>query len=242
MKTFGDSFSRDDLKPSRRAVMIYGAAGVISAAVNPVSPILAAVSSGTVSGTVYEDRSGGVRRQPSDPGIAGVLVSNGRDVVKTDAAGRYSLPVDDESIIFVIKPTGYALPVDDEMLPRFYYIHQPAGSPQSLNLRYRGIDPTGPLPDSVDFALKKADEPQKFDVIVFTDPQPESEVEVNFIRDDVVNSLIGNATAAFGMTTGDIMFDDLSLYPRLNRIVGQIGLPWYNIGGNHDLNYAAPSA
>ena len=128
------------------------------------------------------------------------------------------------------------------MLPRFYYIHQPAGSPQSLNLRYRGIDPTGPLPDSVDFALKKADEPQKFDVIVFTDPQPESEVEVNFIRDDVVNSLIGNATAAFGMTTGDIMFDDLSLYPRLNRIVGQIGLPWYNIGGNHDLNYEAPSA
>jgi len=242
MKTFGDSFSRDDLKPSRRAVMKYGAAGVISAAVNPVSPILAAVSSGTVSGTVYEDRSGGVRRQPSDPGIAGVLVSNGRDVVKTDAAGRYSLPVDDESIIFVIKPTGYALPVDDEMLPRFYYIHQPAGSPQSLNLRYRGIDPTGPLPDSVDFALKKADEPQKFDVIVFTDPQPESEVEVNFIRDDVVNSLIGNATAAFGMTTGDIMFDDLSLYPRLNRIVGQIGLPWYNIGGNHDLNYEAPSA
>ncbi len=240
MKTFADSFW-DDLKPSRRDVVKYGAAAAISAAVTSVGPVLAA-NSGTVSGTVYEDRSGAPRRQASDPGIAGVLVSNGRDVVKTDAAGRYTLPVEDESIIFVIKPAGYAVPVDDEMLPRFYYIHQPAGSPQSLNLRYRGIDPTGPLPDSVDFALKKSDEPQKFDVIVFTDPQPESEVEVNFIRDDVVNSLIGNATAAFGMTTGDIMFDDLSLYPRLNRIVGQIGLPWYNIGGNHDLNYEAPSA
>jgi 3',5'-cyclic AMP phosphodiesterase CpdA len=66
-------------------------------------------------------------------------------------------------------------------------------------------------------------------------------VEVDFIRDDVVNALIG-AKAAFGMTTGDIMFDDLSLYPRLNRIIGQIGLPWYNIGGNHDLNYEAPGA
>ncbi len=240
MKTFGDSFW-DDLKPSRRDVVKYGAAAAISAAAMPVSPIFAAASSGTVSGNVYENRSGGVR-QTSDPGIAGVLVSNGRDVVKTDAAGRYTLPVEDESIIFVIKPTGYAVPVDEEMLPGFYYIHQPAGSPESLNLRYRGIDPTGPLPDSVDFALRKADEPQKFDVIVFTDPQPESEVEVNFIRDDVVNSLIGNSTAAFGMTTGDIMFDDLSLYPRLNRIIGQIGLPWYNIGGNHDLNYEAPSA
>ena len=36
------------------------------------------------------------------------------------------------------------------------------------------------------------------------------------------------------------MFDDLSLYPRLNAIVGTIGLPWWNIGGNHDLNFEAP--
>ena len=93
----------------------------------------------------------------------------------------------------------------------------------------------------MDFALKKADEPQEFDVVLFTDPQPESAVEVDFIRDDVVTALIGTR-AAFGMTTGDIMFDDLSLYPRLNRIIGKIGLPWYNIGGNHDLNYEAPSA
>jgi hypothetical protein len=229
----------DDLGPSRREVVKGGAAAALAAAVVPVSQVLATESTGTVSATVYENRSGGVRREANDPGVAGVLVSNGYDVVKTDAAGRYTLPVDDESIIFVIKPTGYTAPVDEEMLPRFYCIHQPAGSPQSLNLRYRGIDPTGPLPDSVDFALQKVDEPQKFDVIVFTDPQPESAVEVDFIRDGVVNALIG-AKAAFGMTTGDIMFDDLSLYPRLNRIIGQIGLPWYNIGGNHDLNYEAP--
>ena len=125
-------------------------------------------------------------------------MSNGREVVKTDAAGRYTLAVDDESIIFVVKPAGYAPPVDEGMLPRFYYIHQPAGSPQNLNLRFRGIDPTGPLPDSVDFPLNKADEPQKFDVIVFTDPQPESQIEVDFIRDDVVTG--GSAQGAFGIT------------------------------------------
>ena len=74
----------------------------------------------------------------------------------------------------MIKPTGYAVPVDEQMLPRFYYIHQPAGSPQSLKLRYRGIEPTGTLPDSVDFALKKVDEPQKFEVLLFTDPKSTS--------------------------------------------------------------------
>ena len=36
------------------------------------------------------------------------------------------------------------------------------------------------------------------------------------------------------------MFDDLSLYDRYNRIIGTIGLPWWNIGGNHDLNFEAP--
>ena len=235
-----DDRSNSDLKPSRRDVMHYGAAAAVAGAFAPVDRLFAA-DAATVSGVVYENRSGGVRRQPGDPGIAGVLVSNGRDVVKTDAAGRYTLPIADETIVFVIKPSGYAVPVDADNLPRFYYIHQPAGTPQNLNLRYRGIDPTGPLPASLDFPLRKVDEPQKFDVIVFTDPQPESQVEVNFIRDDVVNALIG-AKAAFGMTTGDIMFDDLSLYPRLNRIIGQIGLPWYNIGGNHDLNYEPPGA
>lgn len=241
MTSSGDGAANNDLGPSRRDVVTYGTAAAIAAAATPFGQALAATSAATISGTVYENRSGGQRRTASDPGIPGVLVSNGREVVKTDAAGRYALPIDDESIVFVIKPTGYAVPVDDDMLPRFYYIHQPAGSPQILNLRYRGLEPTGPLPDAVDFALKKVDEPQKFDVLLFTDPQPESAVEVDFIRDDVVSGLIG-AKAAFGMTFGDIMFDDLSLYPRLNRIIGKIGLPWYNIGGNHDLNYEAPGA
>jgi hypothetical protein len=38
------------------------------------------------------------------------------------------------------------------------------------------------------------------------------------------------------------MFDDLSLYGRYNRIIGQIGIPWWNIGGNHDLNFEAPDS
>jgi 3',5'-cyclic AMP phosphodiesterase CpdA len=224
---------------TRRDVM-KGAAGAaaLAAASVPLQPGLA--QGATVTGVVFEDRSGSGRRQPGDPGIAGVLVSNGREVAKTDASGRYTLPIDDESIVFVIKPTGYMVPVEPgTMLPRFYYIHQPKGTPADLNLRYRGIDPTGPLPASVDFALRKAEEPAVFDVLLFTDPQPESPVEVEFVRDDVVSALVGTK-AAFGMTTGDLMFDDLSFYQRQNRIIGQIGVPWWSIPGNHDLNFEAP--
>jgi 3',5'-cyclic AMP phosphodiesterase CpdA len=192
----------------------------------------------TVSGIVYESSAGGPR-QPGEAGIEGVLVSNGQDVVRTDAQGRYVLPIDDEGIVFAIAPPGFGAPVAPSThLPRFSYIHQPQGSPAELKLRFRGVDPTGPLPASVDFPLIRQAEQAKFDVILFTDPQPESHAELDFVRDDVVNGLIG-ANAAFGITTGDILFDDLSMYGRYNRIVGQIGLPWFNIGGNHDLNFEA---
>src|SRR6516162_657394 len=227
---------------TRRDIVKGGAAAITVAAAASSNGEAFAVDGGqsVVTGIVFEDTSGTGVRRPDDPGIAGVLVSNGRDVVKTGRDGRYTLPLDDEAVIHVTKPTGYAPPVDrGVMLPRFYYIHQPKGTPSHLGLRYRGIDPTGPLPGSVDFALKKADEPACFDVLLLTDPHAESPAAIDFIRTDVVNALIGTK-AAFGMTTGDMMSDNLSLYDRYNRIIGQIGIPWHNIVGNHDLNFEAP--
>jgi hypothetical protein len=149
------------------------------------------------------------------------------------------LPVADEAIIFVIKPTGYSVPIDPSvMLPRFYYIHQPRGTPTHLGLRERGIEPTGQLPGSVDFPLQKAGEPTRFDVILFTDPHADSPAAIDYIRTDMVNALVGTK-AAFGMTLGDLMSDDLSFYSRYNRVIGRIGIPWHNISGNHDLNFEA---
>ena len=72
-----------------------------------------------------------------------------------------------------------------------------------------------------------------------SDPQPETGAEVDFVREDLIQALAG-ADATFGLTAGDIMFDDLSLYPRSNAIMGSIGLTWWNVGGNHDLNLEAP--
>jgi hypothetical protein len=130
MTSSGNDTLFDGLVPSRREVVLGGAAVAISTVLLPIDRGLAAEAGGMVSGVVYENRSGGVRRQAGDPGISGVLVSNGREVAKTDADGRYTLPIEDESIVFVIKPTGYAVPVDEEMLPRFYYIHRHAAKPQ----------------------------------------------------------------------------------------------------------------
>jgi hypothetical protein len=221
---------------TRREVLL-GAAGAAAAALAPSGALAQAAS---ISGIVFEDIGGSGQRSADDPGIPNVLVSNGVDVAITDAQGRYTLPLPDEATFFVIKPAGFMPPVDPATgSPRFYRLHQPSGSPLSLDLTFEGVAPTGTLPASLDFPLRRQDEPKKFEVVMVTDPQPESEAEVDFIREDLIEALNGTP-AKFGLTAGDIMFDDLSLYPRYNSIIGTIGIPWWNIGGNHDLNFEAP--
>ena len=180
------------------------------------------LASESASGKVFEDRNGDGFWQPGEPGVQGVRVSNGIAVVLTGEDGAYTLPVPEEAVIFITKPSGYATPVNAHQLPRFYYVHQPDGSPD--NLRYPGVDPTGPLPERIDFPLRRQEEPARFQAILFADTQPQTEEELDFIRDDVIAELIGTE-ARFGMTMGDILFDDLSLFPRYNALIGTLGIP-----------------
>ncbi len=190
----------------------------------------------TAQGRVFEDLNGNGSLDAGEPGIGGVRVSDGVDVVVTNAQGEYRIDIADEAIVFITKPRGYATPVNEDQLPQFYYIHQPDGSPAGM--RYIGIEPTGPLPHAINFPLQAREEPTKFEAILLADTQPQTDAEVDFIRDDVVAELIGT-NARFGMTMGDITFDDMSVFPRLNAIIGEIGIPWYNVPGNHELNLDA---
>lgn len=195
-----------------------------------------AAAGATATGRVFLDTNRNGAMDPGEAGLADVRVSNGLDVVTTDVDGRYQLRVDDQTIIFITKPRDYATPVNLHMLPQFYYIHQPGGSPAGL--RYAGIAPTGPLPPTIDFPLIERPEPDRFEAILFSDTQPQTDRELDYIRDDVVAELIGT-DAAFGMTMGDILFDDLSMFPRFNALIAQIGIPWYNVPGNHEMNLMA---
>ena len=188
-----------------------------------------------ISGTVFNDSNQNMKLDANESGIEGVLVSNQIEIVKTDNKGCYTLPIKDESIIFVIKPAGYDPPRHKYNLPYFYYIHDPDGSPP---LKYKGVDPTGQLPNRIDFPLFQKEKEDTFEVIVFSDPQPRSEKELGYIRDDVVSELIGSE-ATCGIILGDIMYDDLSLNEKHTAIFGQIGIPLYHVPGNHDMNYDA---
>ncbi len=191
---------------------------------------------GLAHGTVFADANGNRLRDDGEPGLEGVAVSNQKEIVMTDAEGKWSLPHDEDTIFFVIKPTGWATPLDSQNLPEFYHIHKPGGSPEGF--RYAGVDPTGPLPESIDFPLHRQDEPERFQTIFFGDPQPASQDEVDYIAHDVIAELVGT-DAKFGVTLGDIMFDRLELLDSSNANVALIGIPWHNVIGNHDVNREA---
>lgn len=189
----------------------------------------------TVVGTVFDDRNENGVHDQGERGVKGVRVSNGREIVVTDRRGRYELPIDDDTIIFVIKPRGWRTVIDGLRLPRFYYVHKPEGTPP---LKYAAVAPTGPLPSAVDFALYRQREPERFDVVLFGDSQPYTIDEVDYFAHDVVEQVIG-VDAAFGMSLGDLVGDDLDLHDPLNRTVAHIGIPFYNVLGNHDMDYEA---
>jgi hypothetical protein len=132
----------------------------------------------------------------------------------------------------VIKPAGWRSPTNEDGLPQFYYLHKPAGSP---DLAFPGVPPTGPLPKAVDFPLINQAEPDKFQAVLFGDTQVRDLTEVGYVAHDVVEELIGTQ-ASFGVTLGDIAFDDLSVFRPLAKSIAVIGIPWHNVIGNHDLN------
>lgn len=195
-------------------------------------------------GVVFHDVNANGVRDEGEPGIEGVPVSNGYDVTVTCEEGRWELPIEGDTVIFMTKPSGYAIEVDETNTPQFFYVHRPDGSPPGHpdaweSFRFEGVAPTGPLPESIDFPLREIDEPEDYRVVLFADPQPRTRREMDYFARRAIGQLRETAGAYFGMTLGDILFDDLSLFDPYVKATSHVGIPFYGVIGNHDLNFDA---
>ena len=184
-----------------------------------------------VTGYVYEDLNNNAIKDKNEKGIQGVAVTNGKEVSLSNEDGSYSLPANDDMIVSVIKPAGYAVPVDANNQPQFFYIHKPNGSPDTGEKR---ILPTGKLPKSVDFPLIAQEEDSNFSVILFGDPQADDLTNAGYFEKAIISELIGGKGAAFGLSLGDL--GARNLFDTYIQSLGKIGIPWYNLLGNHDTN------
>jgi hypothetical protein len=185
-------------------------------------------------GEVGVDADGDGRADRGD-GVAGVKLSNGRDVVLTDARGRYRIALRDDDTLFLIKPAGWAPVSRADGLPDLWQ-HERRRASQGL--RYGG------LPRSRaggDFLLRPAPEHGAgFEVLLFGDPQPKRREHVEYFRRDIVEPLLGGRWR-LGISLGDIVDDDLSLFPPMLQSMAQLRTPWLHVAGNHDIDFDAAS-
>ncbi len=163
-------------------------------------------------------------------GLARVPVSDGTAVVATDAEGRFELIARSTSpFVFISLPSGTRIPVNDPGTARFY---RPI-TPDARNEMHVAFD-LDPLEGS--------DEAHAF--LLWSDTQTQTRTETEWMHSQSVPDTVQfirelGDRHVFGVTCGDIMFDDLSLYPEYERAISRLGIPFFQVVGNHDLDYEA---
>ena len=198
----------------------------------------------TATGRVFDDRNGDGRAQPGEHGVAGVGVSDGVRVVRTDAAGHYRLQTEPGRTIFAIKPAGWRFSVGDPATPGAWRHVPDAAAP---TLRYGGVRANllAPEAPNFDIGLRRAPPSRTgLEVRVLADPQPKSRADVGYYGRDIVDSIraepADRARPALGLSLGDIADNALDLYPALNDETRRVGVPWLHVAGNHDVDRDAP--
>ena len=203
----------------------------------------------TAQGSVYLDSNVNGMYDRSETGVGGVRVSNGCEVVLTESDGSYQIGLAPTKILFISKPAGYLLPLDENNIPNFFYRHYPEGTPSqiagtSVEWLFPVIDSTGPLPERIDFALyNDSTSNTQFKAHGFADTQARYELSEDMLREELVNPLIGNPyDVKFGITVGDVAFDNLTIYDRHKRMMSLMDIPQWYLPGNHDINFESPNA
>lgn len=229
------------MKPRRRSVastlQSCGARFVVLAACSAAAQASAGSGAGWIEGRVFLDLNRNGRFDAGEPPRSGTKVSNGRELVLSDADGRYRLPLRDGATLFVIRPPDADVPRGVDGLPRFWKHHFPAGSP---SLRYGGIAPA--TIGDADFALLPATrrDPEEVVVSLLGDPQVGNARELDWLERDIIAPLGASGAGDLGLSLGDIANDDLAQYPGIKRAMARLDTPWLHLPGNHDLDFDAP--
>jgi hypothetical protein len=161
-------------------------------------------------------------------GISNVVVSDGFNVVATGKDGRYRFtPHPSAEFVFVSVPSGYAIP-----------------NRNGIAIFYTAIIKDGKT-QKADFALDKLPvNDDKHAFIVWGDTQIESKGDAEQLKTKsapdtkaVIDSL--GSLPVHGIGCGDLVFDDPALYDDYKQAVAATGIPFFQIVGNHDIDYTA---
>jgi hypothetical protein len=160
-------------------------------------------------------------------GLANVRVTDGLTVVATGTDGRYSLPTDTtREFVYITLPAGYDIP----------------RNPTGTALFYQPIAAHGGVANA-NFELTPSGDDHQHAIIFLADIQTANTDDLRQFHAETVPDVIATArqlgVPATGIAVGDIMFNRLEFFPEYERAVQNIGIPFFQAIGNHDLNFTA---
>ncbi len=162
--------------------------------------------------------------------VARAAVTDGRDVVVTDRKGQFTLRTSaDRSWISLSLPRGARIPV----------------SATGTSALHRPLLPDAKGEMVANYVLDRAaadDSEHAF--LLLADPQTQNRFEMERMHAETVPHVTGTVNGlttgqTFAVACGDIMFDDLTLYPEYERAAKRMGIPCFQVVGNHDLDYGS---
>lgn len=173
----------------------------------------------------------GAVRDERGRGVAGVAVTDGTNVVRTDSRGQYTLQSTNESpFVYLSQPAGYEVPAKDH-LPQFYKTVRPVKDVFVA-----------------DFTLRKLSRPDtKHYTILWADPQinnGEQAAQMHATAVPDTKALVAELQKSGpvqGIAAGDISWDAPPIIPEYKKAVKEIGIPFYQVLGNHDMNIGVRS-
>ena len=157
-------------------------------------------------------------------GLSNVVISDGFSVVRTDSTGNYTINLNDKATnLFMSTPSGY----------EFSTVAHIASQYETLGSR-----------NAYDFRVKKLkNDDNKHHFIVWADPQVRTKEDVKQMMDTSVPDTIAQIKAlgpnalVHGITVGDIAWDFLEFFEDYKQAVAQMGIPFFQALGNHDMDY-----
>lgn len=159
-------------------------------------------------------------------GIAGVVVSDGTQVFKTDKNGQYQFTVKENAdFVFISSPAGYAFNHTDYIANFFVSIKGKRGI---LNH---------------DFVLTQLNtNDQQHNFVVWADTQMISAEDCAQLKATTVpdfKKLLEQYpanTLFHGIGCGDLVWDKFEYFKDYKEAIATTGVPFYNVIGNHDMD------
>src|SRR3954468_12127451 len=147
----------------------------------------------SVHGVVFNDANGNGVLDPNERPVSGVVVSNQLDVVTTDAAGRYRLPADEKTIVFLSVPPDW----------------------QAVGSSWHAVGSS----DSISFGLRAERQSRSFRFIHASDTHIDT-AHVDRVRR--FTALADSISPALALIAGDLIYDAMSQQePRARRFFEQ---------------------